>query len=600
MNDSSFIRLKTYRTLAREFFLRMSMKNAVTSLLRLGLFTIFTSLTTFMVEGQTTPQFSELEKLQLEVQSWKNRGDHLTDTSLVDSASLPAGRRSLYIAYLAKIWWKFDEAKARLYLDRAGKQLLDAISSVEKNELNDQLTEFPNTLRIISSLDTKFAQRILTDLQKNFLDTATGKAEANAHLADTYTAVGLAVVEINPRFALDAGKESLKFGFALSLPQLVIDLNLQNSDYAEELFNAALAAASKSPLYGSDTMLFNLSRFIAESNKGKSFSPILQRRALTAFIEKLEFAVSMRDTNPRACSISYYGPFLVGRVGEYLPELLSRFRELLLVCTANLHPDYRERTAANIENVPNRVDELLNSAREAKSPDMKINRYRTVFLQLLEGKEYEQMISLLDGFDGDAYKEISPIGWDNWRVSAASGAAIAAFEAGDIPSSFRFVKDVPKRLRPFVRKRVVLNKKIGEDKETFIEHLNEMQKELESIDIPAHDAARLYLDLAEFYLKTTPTESQMMFRNAVKYINKADNDNPDLLPEKDWAPMEDYVVLSADLLEADDVAIFSSIKDLSFRRSRLRLSLGLLESSLKKLDESQKQLEELRSKQKKK
>ncbi|QYO65958.1 hypothetical protein [Leptolyngbya sp. 7M] len=526
--------------------------------------------------------------------------DDISDASLVDTASLPVGRRSLYIAYLAKIWWKFDEVKARLYLDRAGKQLLDGISSAEKNELNEQLSDFPNTFRVISGLDAKFAQRILKELEKTFLDTATGKAEPNAKLADIYTAVGLEVVVFNPRFALDIGKESLKFGFALSLPQLVIDLNLQNSDYAEELFNVALAAASKSSLYGSDTMLFNLSRFIAESNKGKSFSPILQRKALTAFIGKLEFAVSTRDTNPRACSISYYGPFLVGRVGEYLPELLSRFRELLLVCTANLHPDYRERTAANIENVPNTVDELLKSAREAKSPDMKINRYREVFLQLLEAKKYEQMISLLDGFDGDAYKEISPIGWDNWRVSAASGAAIAAFEVGDIPSSFRFVNDVPKRLRPFVRKRAVLNKKIGEDEETYIEHLNEMQKELDSIEIPSHDAARLYLDLAEFYLKTTPTESQLMFRNAIKHINKADNDNPDLLPEKDWAPMEDYVSLSADLLEADDMAIFSSMKDISSRHSRLRLSLGLLESSLKKLDESKKQLDALKSKQKKK
>ncbi len=578
----------------------MLQRSQITFLVGKSFLILFFCTITLVAEGQEAAQSSELEKLELQVQSWQNRVNHLSDNILLDSGTLPVGKRSLYLAHLAKIWWKADQDKARPYLDKAGKQLLNAISSVEKSELNDQLADFPNTFRIISSLDAQFAQSILQQLEKNFLDTATGKPEPNARLADIYTAVGLEVVEVNPRFALDIGKESLKFGFAQSLPRLVIDLNLQNSSYAEDLFNVALSAARQSSVSASDTMLFNLSRFIAESNKGKPFPLALQRKALIAFHEKLEVAVSVRDTNPRACSIAYYGPFLVERVGEYLPEHLSRFRQLLVACTENLPASLRERTAANIEDVPTTIEELLKSARDAKDKDLKINRYRAVFLQLLEAKRYEQLISLLDGFDGDAYKEISPIGWNNWRVSAASGAAIAGFEAGDIPSSFRFVNAVPKRLRPFVRKRVVSNKEISEDKETYVEHLNEMQKELDSIEIPPHDAARLYLDLAGYFLKTTPTESQLMFRNAVKHINKADNDNPDLRPEKDWAPMEDYVSLSADLLDADDLAIFSSMKDISSRHSRLRLSLGLLESALKKLAESQKHLEALTREEQKK
>jgi len=58
--------------------------------------------------------------------------------------------------------------------------------------------------------------------------------------------------------------------------------------------------------------------------------------------------------------------------------------------------------------------------------------------------------------------------------------------------------------------------------------------------------------------------------------------------------MEDNVSLNAQLLEDDELNVFSSLNDISSRRSRLRLSLGLLESSLKRLDEAKEQLETLR------
>jgi hypothetical protein len=84
-----------------------------------------------------------------------------------------------------------------------------------------------------------------------------------------------------------------------------------------------------------------------------------------------------------------------------------------------------------------------------------------------------------------------------------------------------------------------------------------------------------------------------MFRNTVKYINKADNDNPEYRTEKDWAPMSDYVPLSADLLEFDEQSITSSLNNLTSRRSRVRLKLGLLESSLQKYVEAKKAFDSL-------
>ncbi len=62
--------------------------------------------------------------------------------------------------------------------------------------------------------------------------------------------------------------------------------------------------------------------------------------------------------------------------------------------------------------------------------------------------------------------------------------------------------------------------------------------------------------------------------------------------------MENYVSVNAELLEIDDLAIFATLNEISSRRSRLRLSLGLLESSLKKRKEAEDKLIELQRKSK--
>jgi hypothetical protein len=58
--------------------------------------------------------------------------------------------------------------------------------------------------------------------------------------------------------------------------------------------------------------------------------------------------------------------------------------------------------------------------------------------------------------------------------------------------------------------------------------------------------------------------------------------NPDFLPEKDYAPTMDYVSLPADLLQYDENSTFSSLSNISSRRSRVRLKLGLLESCMER------------------
>ena len=159
-----------------------------------------------------------------------------------------------------------------------------------------------------------------------------------------------------------------------------------------------------------------------------------------------------------------------------------------------------------------------------------------------------------------------------------------SFETKDLAAMYRILDRTPKRLRPSVRMRIA--KKLPASARTspfFLENLDEMQKELGSLEQDAKDVAGFYMSLMDLYLKVRPTESELMFRNAAKQINKADSDNPDFLNDKDWAPWQDYVEMNSEVLEIDEPSISSSLNNVSSRRSRVRLKLGLLESSLKSL-----------------
>jgi hypothetical protein len=130
-----------------------------------------------------------------------------------------------------------------------------------------------------------------------------------------------------------------------------------------------------------------------------------------------------------------------------------------------------------------------------------------------------------------------------------------------------------------------------EEKQFVFDIVEEARKEAGSIDVPAFRKADIFLSLTLLYTKIQPIEASSVFREAVKAINVADDENPNNLPEKDYAPFKDYISLPFELLEMDEINISNSFSDLGSRRSRVRLKLGLLESSLKKYSIEKKKVE---------
>ena len=206
-------------------------------------------------------------------------------------------------------------------------------------------------------------------------------------------------------------------------------------------------------------------------------------------------------------------------------------------------------------------------------------------------KKFEDIVSLLDDMTEDERNFIRNDIWEEFRADYASKLALVYFENKDLPAVYRVIDRTPKRIRPYTRFRIAYKISPVKDRGFYLENLEGIRKELDSIEVNAKDAASNYLTLAGLYLKIQPTESESIFRNAVKYINKTDDENPDFLPEKDWAPLQDYESLSSELLETDESSIQGSLKTISSRRSRIRLKLGLLESTLQRLEKVKKDVE---------
>lgn len=561
------------------------------------LFIVLTLITPIAFAQDGKAQLT-IEEAQHRFRIWQTRVDDLTKEIVSESPSVSEAEQSLYLALLAKIWWKTDEVEARTHLKKAAQKMLGAIKTEENKDLEKKLKYCQKTLKIISGLDEKLAQDLIVQIEASAGGAGDNKKKESQEMADLFVSVGLEVVKSNPKLALACGMDSLVFGFGLGLPALIVELNLKNAALAESLARRSLVLARGSYTEASYNFIFRLNRYIVEFNKGKAFSDALHRSVLETFAGILAGAVSVEQERPRRCGIVFYAPAILPRIDEYLPGLSLTFRQNLQACIPYTSPITQEMTRAASSDEPKTVDDILRAARDTHDIQLKVTYYRKAMTQLEKEKKFEEIMALLAGIDGDDYKKISTVGWGNWWIGAAYQAAIVAFEAGDLPAVYRVIEQTPKRIRPEVRMRIAKKLKPASDNQFYSENLDEMQKELDSIEQTAEVAAGMFKTIAELYLKVRPTESEAVFRLAVKYINKADSDNLDFATDKDWAPFEDYVPMTAELIEVDEPNITSALNNISSRRSRVRLKLGLLESCFKKYGDAKKRVDELKKPQK--
>ena len=526
-----------------------------------------------------------------EFRGWQQRVYGLTDGILNDSKSLNDYERSFYLSLLAKTSWKYDSAEARGYLKKASDLLLSDVESDDKNDFTKKIKYSQKTLQIIASLDEQLSQSLAEKLAK-ILD---GKGKSDKASADLFVMIALQVVEKNPQLGYELGGKSLTYGYAEQLNVLIFKLNGKDSKLGEDLFQLALAAVRRN--YGYQ-FAGGLGIIVFEVRDGRTFSEVARRSYLELLADMTSDAVLSGPEQQTRCKVAALATPILSRFDEYLPNRSLAIRQQVQSCIPfTNNPELGNAEASG--DGPQTVDEYLRAAREAKNPSTKARYFQRAISKLNGVKKFDDIVSLLDDMSEDERKVIRNDIWEEFRAEYASKSALVYFETKDLPAVYRIINRTPKNIRPYLRFRLAYKLSPVRDREFYLENLEGIRNDLDSIDVPVRFAASNSIALAGLYLKIQPTESSSIFREAVKYINKTDGDNPDFLPEKDYAPLEDYVELPGELLETDESSIYNSLTNISSRRSRVRLKLGLLESSFLKLYDARKKVELEKKEQKK-
>lgn len=315
--------------------------------------------------------------------------------------------------------------------------------------------------------------------------------------------------------------------------------------------------------------------------KEKSLSDLARRSFLVALAGILSHSVANEGEMPSSCQIAMITSSLIDKFEEFLPSqalVVEQQTRLCLPFLSNLNADLA--SAGLKEDRPKTADELISAARNTDNKVLKGKYFYEAIIKLEKVREFNEITSLLDDMT-DNEKEVLGVDiWESYRIESAFTLTTQSIENKDWPSAYRIIDRTPKKIRPSVRISLAYKLPVSEYRAFVLENLEQARKELDSLDILAARKADYSLSLARLYTKVEPTDAQNVFRETVKAINNADTENPDSIPEKDYAPLRDYISLPAELLEPDELSIFSSFNDISSRQSRVRLKLGLLESSL--------------------
>ncbi len=530
-----------------------------------------------------------------ELLEWQNRVNTLTEEIVSESSSVSDSERALYLAVLARIWWKSDEQLARGHLKKSADKVLSALRADDRSELARRLKYVQRTLRVFAELDEKLSQTLIGNVEKAIEGNDFGANSEDAEMAGLMATLGLQVVGSNPGTALTCGLNSLKFGLSKELANLFAVLYVKDPKLGESLYRLALKAANDNYSNANYAFMGSLGWYIFDDDgKSGAFSNSIRISYLERVTDLVSGAALIEAERQNRCMIVFLAPQMLPRIDKYLPVRSQTIRQNIQTCIPFADPYTREYTAAEARSDdPQTVDDLIKAAKDSRDPASKVRYFRKAILLLEKAKKYEDIVSLLDSLDGDDLKAMA-YGWDDWRVEYAFLAAFLAFENADIPSVYRIIGKTPQKNRPYVRYRLIYRLSPTKDRDLMLENLEAIRKEVSAPEVPPKHAAGNFLSLARLYLKIQPTESEVMFREAVKYINKADSENPNFDPIQDWAPLMDYVQIPWELLDADESSITSSLANISSRRSRVRLKLGLLESSLTKYVAEKKKYDEQR------
>ena len=504
-------------------------------------------------------------------------------------------------ASLAKIWKDEQPIISRKYLQDAIGLASPAMADGSK-EKDEKIALLRRLLSLSEQIDPKLTDQIIKQLKSESEGEPRHRLQNSNALADA----ALAVVSSQPKLAFEMAIAALEYVDRPSenekLFSIVLFLARQDKKFSENLllrvFEVAqrvddLESIATLALYTSPKSTTLEIDFLSDNSKKYVLSGLIERLTqLSVLAQQNQLPQERRD---QACRLNTVARGLLPVISSYLPNqtgLAPQLDQLSTLCQQGGSPSPQSwLNELSKDGKELTVDELIQVAEDSINPQKKAFFFTVAIGKLSKEKKFERAVELFDGMNEETRRAMGTDNddsfWRGGRQATALNAVLQRLETQDFSGARRLIDKTPGKLLPELELQVsqaVLRKV------STVDASNPMQSfAFDLVDdarrkLPAMDdtiaSVNLYLGLLTRYATLVPDETILIFKEAVKAINRADDGkDQDKTSHKDFAGGNDIITLPPVLLEQEDV-IGSYVRDIQKPYTRVRIRLGLLNACL--------------------
>jgi hypothetical protein len=518
---------------------------------------------------------------------WRIRSQAITTELIKDSSDLISTQRALVFAALAEKWWQDDPEQARSWMGRA-LEIVEAVPNQENaDERARRLNAVRSILKIVTSLDRKYTDRLITVLSNDAEEQAKGKNTANT---DGLIEAAMVLVEKDPQHAKELGSLSLSLGRSSQITSLIAKLRSKDLRLADSLFAETVAAVRQSL---DRDLLYSLAYFafpVPMKNTAGVGVPPDNLRAELLKVDVLFLQsnpINPENRNVNCISVASFIAPVLDQFERLLPQQAAVVRQSVSQCQS-LNPLMGQSGDDALHGEPlNTVDDLLKAADEAKDLNIgTVYQYRAAALAR-EHNDFERALKILDNMSIEARKFMGG-SWEAYRSEWAITAALTRLKSDDIYGMRRFINEVPDNLQILTKIGFLRRLPDKRDAETdpTIEFLNDTLKSLPNAVLSDSDKSAACFALLPLVIEFQPTSASMVLKEGITALNRIERANAQNTNEEQGSNFfeGDFARnLPATLFEMDENVVKEAVSSINSRSLRVKLRLELLTVCLDRL-----------------
>jgi hypothetical protein len=497
------------------------------------------------------------------------RSQNITNDLLKDAADLSSMQRAVLWVKLAKGWWPEDPKRARTWIGNA-IEVVEQVPNKEKPEEREKRLETARVLlAIVTPLDQKLSNRLLTVLNP---DKSTQNEDSGTAFALVEAATR--ILEDNPKRAAELAALALRTGEAHNIDQLLYGLRARDPKLADSLFVQALALAKQNP----GGMFANILTYVAfPADRGRDPSLPVPPDALRIELLQILMPSTNGENNGSNCgAVAWLAP-LYREFERLLPQQWLILRQAINTCqSASPHIEQRIKDSSSDQRLDS-VESLLRAAADAKEIEIRTNyKYRAAALAK-EHNDYELALKILNDLSTEE-RTLMAEAWDSCRWDWAADGAIEHYKNSRFREMSLLLDGVPSDLQPLAKAAFIYRVQRQGVSETgpVIQILNDAITGLRRSNIPAADKYNWYFPLLHATVKYQFADANAVLKDAIASLNQ--------VKEGTELNTTDYLrYIGPPLVEMDEFVVKDALATITLVQFRAQLRLALLDATLQRL-----------------